>query len=438
MLLFGDVALFVFALWATLTLRFFSLPTFDTFYNHLVPFSLLFIVWVLVFFITGLYDKHTLPVRKKLPTTILFTQIINVVIAALFFFFIPYFGIAPKTNLVIYLLVSSIIITLWRLYIFPALGTRKREPALLIGSGEELRELEDEVNNNPRYRFEFVDVIDLANLNTSPRELMFQKVKESEATVVVIDTKDVAVQSILSSLYDISFNKRQIHVIGMDQLYEDIFDRIPLSLIAHNWFFENLSPSTALYDGIKRVLDILGAFMLALIVGVIYPFILLAMRLEDKGPAFITQRRIGQHHRPITVYKFRTMERVEHGVWLKESTNKVTRVGMFLRRTSIDEMPQFINILKGEMSLIGPRNDIEGLDERARSDIPYYDVRYTIRPGITGWAQIRQQYGAGISSPQSVETFRTRLSYDLYYIKNRSLLLDLHIALRTIQRMFFR
>jgi lipopolysaccharide/colanic/teichoic acid biosynthesis glycosyltransferase len=132
------------------------------------------------------------------------------------------------------------------------------------------------------------------------------------------------------------------------------------------------------------------------------------------------------------------MERMEHGVWVAESTNKVTRVGAFLRKASIDEFPQFINILKGEMSLIGPRSDIIALAKRLEQAIPFYNVRYTVKPGITGWAQVRQQYRPGTISPQSVEETKVRLTYDLYYIKNRSLMLDISIALRTISTLLSR
>ena len=126
------------------------------------------------------------------------------------------------------------------------------------------------------------------------------------------------------------------------------------------------------------------------------------------------------------------------GQWVKEGENRITRVGAFLRQTSLDEFPQFINVLAGELSLIGPRNDILGLGRRLAEALPYYEARYLVIPGITGWAQINQQYEPGNVSPQSIRENKTRLAYDFYYLKHRSLGLDLLIALRTIKRMFFR
>ena len=173
---------------------------------------------------------------------------------------------------------------------------------------------------------------------------------------------------------------------------------------------------------------------------VLVPFILIADRLEGPGPVFLRQERFGRYGKRITAYKFRSMEQdlPASSQWTNEGTNRVTKVGAFLRRTSLDEFPQFVNVLKGDISLVGPRNDIVGLGERLAAQLPYYNARYLVKPGITGWAQINQQYEQGHLSPQSVEETKMRLAYDFYYLKHRSLGLDLVIALKTIKRMFFR
>ncbi|MEL6804403.1 MAG: sugar transferase, partial [Bacteroidota bacterium] len=122
----------------------------------------------------------------------------------------------------------------------------------------------------------------------------------------------------------------------------------------------------------------------------------------------------------------------------KKKGNEITKVGAVLRKTSLDEVPQIWNILKGEMSLIGPRNDIVGLGARLAEEIPYYNIRNFVKPGVTGWAQTNQHYMGTNISPQSIEESRMRLSYDLYYVKNRSLMLDIEIALRTIKTLLSR
>jgi lipopolysaccharide/colanic/teichoic acid biosynthesis glycosyltransferase len=135
-----------------------------------------------------------------------------------------------------------------------------------------------------------------------------------------------------------------------------------------------------------------------------------------------------------------TQNDASSATWIKEGEKKntVTRVGTILRKMSIDELPQCVNILKGEMSLIGPRNDIMGLGERLAREIPYYNIRNFVKPGVTGWAQTHQHYMADNISPQSLEESRVRLAYDLYYVKNRSLMLDAEIALRTIKTVLSR
>src|SRR3989338_7186219 len=154
-LLVGDVATFAIALWVTLALRTLAVPSWDFFTTHLTPFTILFTLWVLIFFMAGLYARHTRPRRARLPQLIFYTQTVNVILAAVFFFLIPYFGIAPKTILAIYLVVSSLLIFLWRVFLFPFVRPKERSKAVIIGSGDEIEELKDEVNQDERYPFMF-------------------------------------------------------------------------------------------------------------------------------------------------------------------------------------------------------------------------------------------------------------------------------------------
>lgn len=441
LLFLGDIALFVAALWLTLTVRYFELPSTTLLYDHIVPFSILFALWALIFFIAGLYDKHTVIFKRKLPTIILNTQLVNVSIAALFFFFVPYFGIAPKTNLIIYLLISFPLILLWRLVIFPMLGVRKKQKAILIGHGKEMKDLETEINNNPRYGLEFVLTIDLAkvtNLNDIQKEVLV-RIGPEEASIIVSNTRNEKMEALLPLLYNLTFLQIKFQFIDINQLYEDVFDRIPLSSLQREWFLENISSTSAgVYDIMKRTIDVVAALTMGVVTAIIYPLVYVVYKFEGDGPVCIAQKRIGKYNESITAYKFRSMTQNEDGVWIGESKNEVTRIGRVLRSTSLDEFPQFWNILKGEMSLIGPRNDVSGLGSRLAEAIPHYNMRYLVKPGLSGWAQIKQDYSKGNISPQSVEETKIRLSYDLYYIKNKSFLLDIVIALRTIQTLISR
>ena len=159
-LLIGDLALFAVALWLTLYVRYFQEPSRELFMLHIVPFSGLFVLWIFVFFLAGLYDNHTPIFRRRLTPTILWTQAINVALAGLFFFLVPIFGIAPKTNLLLYLLVSSPLIFIWRIGIFPRLRSARRAKGVLIASGPDAKSLAEEVERDPRYAFLFTSVID--------------------------------------------------------------------------------------------------------------------------------------------------------------------------------------------------------------------------------------------------------------------------------------
>jgi len=417
LLFIGDIVAFAVSLYLTLALRYEALPTATTLAPYIAPFTLLFALWALVFYSSGLYGKRIALFPSRLPDALLKTQIANILFAAIFFFLIPSFGIAPKTILVLYLVVSLALIFAWRMVLYPRLSVRRsREQAILLARGDEADELYNEVNGNPRYSIEFCS-----------REL-----GDEQARMLVADKA--------SAPRGFAGNGKQI--VRFEDMYEEVFDRVPLSRLEQAWFRENVATGSFGYALMKRGIDIVGSIIMGLIVVVFAPFIWIANHIEGPGPLFLHQERFGKHGTRIIVYKFRSMRinKAASSEWTTEEKrdNPVTKVGSFLRMTSLDEFPQFINILKGELSLVGPRNDILGLGLRLADAIPYYMFRYSVRPGITGWAQINQQYEQGNVSPQSIEETKVRLAYDFYYLKHRSLGLDIMIAFRTLKRMFFR
>jgi len=440
----GDLAVFAFSLWLTLALRYREIPPYEIWGPYAGSFGFLFLVWVLVFYMAGLYSKQVLLFRSALPQILLRTQIFNIVLAALLFFSLPQIGIAPKTNLAIYLGISLFLIFLWRLALVPKLTKPSvRERAVLIGSGPEVEELLAEVNNNSRYHIEFRVVADPAELRTGDFGAFVKKLDEEHVSLLVVDGEHDSVRTLLPRIYNLTVAQRRYQYVDFYNLYEEVFDRVPLSLLRYDWFLKNVTPPRFnFYTATKRVVDIVGGLLMGLVTIIVTPFLFVFMRLEGPGEVFIAQTRLGQGGTRMRAYKFRSMRvnKSASSEWTTEekATNPVTRVGNILRKTSLDEFPQFLNILKGELSLMGPRNDIEGLGKRLDEEIPYYSVRYAVKPGITGWAQINQRYEAGNVSPQSVEETKTRLAYDFYYIKHRSLGLDLVIALKTVKRMFFR
>ena len=433
-LLLGDIVAYVIALWVTLFVRSWSVPSKELLESYAVPFGILFVVWVLVFFIAGLYEKHTSILRSRLPSIILNAQIVNMVVAFLFFYFIPFFGITPKTTLLIYLVVSFGFILMWRLYGASLVVPGKKSPALLVGSGHEMKELFDEVNKNDRYNLAFVSYVDLAHVeNFDFKNEIINRVNTQEISTIVIDVRHKKVEPILSQFYNLIFSR--VSFIDMNKVYEDIFDRIPLSLLKDSWFLENISTSPKVtYDALKRIMDVAISLVLGIISLVIYPFVWLAIRLDDGGPLFIIQERVGKDSKKIRIYKFRSMSFNDATLASKE--NKITRVGGFFRKTRIDELPQLWNVIKGDLSLIGPRPELPTGVELYEEQIPYYGIRHLIKPGLSGWAQMYHENHPHHTA--AVAETKEKLSYDLYYLKNRSFMLDLKIALRTIAQLLSR
>ena len=172
--------------------------------------------------------------------------------------------------------------------------------------------------------------------------------------------------------------------------------------------------------------------------GIVMPFIpviSLLIKIDSHGPVFFKQKRVGEREKEFVLYKFRTMrkdaESKTGAVWAQENDPRITRVGKFLRKSRIDEIPQLFNVLKGEMSFIGPRPERPEMIRKLEEVIPFYSERHTLKPGITGWAQVKHSYGA------SVEDALEKLRYDLFYIKHSSLFLDLLIVLETIKVVLF-
>ncbi len=205
---------------------------------------------------------------------------------------------------------------------------------------------------------------------------------------------------------------------------------MPLEELEERWFVEKITIHRNFYDAAKKIID----FCLALFLSIIFlPLILIIaflIKSTSKGPIIFKQERTGANNKPFILFKFRTMKINEPGpLWTDKDDKRLTRIGKIIRYTHLDEIPQLSNILKGELSFIGPRAERKELVE-IYSQIPYYEIRHIIKPGLTGWAQVNYKPSA------SVEEAGEKLQYDVYYIKNRSIILDFLILLKTIRYFF--
>lgn len=226
-------------------------------------------------------------------------------------------------------------------------------------------------------------------------------------------------------------------IVDLRSFYEHVVKRLPVFQITDEWLLQtegfNLNTRGSLRR-LKRAVDVIISLALFLLAAPVMLITALAIRLESPGPVIYRQDRVGLFDKEFTVFKFRSMrnDAEKNGaVWAREHDARVTRVGRFIRKVRIDELPQLWNVLKGDMSFIGPRPERMTFVRKLREDIPYYSLRHTVKPGLTGWAQVCYPYGA--SEEDSIH----KLEYDLYYIKNMSLLLDITIILKTIGVVLF-
>lgn len=390
-LLMGDFLILVASLWVALMLRNLAVPPLGYFEENVIPFLPMFFLSLVVFYIAGLYEKQTRPIRSVMGIRILGAQAATVAIAAVLFFILP-LSIAPKTILVVYLAVSVVAESSWRFYrMNKEIGEGKRVPVVLIGSGPAADELYEEVNNNSKYLIRFVGRAATASSYAGDAATM-----------------DTAV------------------------LYEEIFDRVPLEYIDAGELVKSLPQNRVFYDHSKRLFDILLALIFSVVAIPIVVIATLVLFLES-GMPFFCHDRIGKGGRIFSILKLRTMLLNDYGDPELQKKNRVTAVGRMLRKARIDELPQLWNVLTGDLSFIGPRPELPKIAEVYERELPHYRMRHLIAPGLSGWAQIHD-YDAPRGGADVVRTKR-KLSYDVYYLKHRSFALDLAIAIKTLRAL---
>lgn len=431
LLLLGDVLLLAVSLWLALAMRTLAVPAWSYYYEHLVAFIPVFVISLLVFFIAGLYERQTRLVKRILGIRILGAQVSNTLIAAVLFFLLP-FEIAPKTILALDLAISVVLISLWRLFIAPSFRTARREHALLVGTGAVLETVFNEVNGQPKYYLEFSERIDFSRIESGSLPERIREAVGKNIRYVVIDTRDANVRNELPALYDLMVSG--VSFVEFSTFYEGLFDRVPIDHIDHAWILECLPKRNVMYSAAKRAIDIAGAAIGLVLASPFIAFGALLLMIEG-GPPFVFQERIGESGRTFWIVKLRSrvMNVDDQGDPELQKKNYVTRVGKFLRKTRIDELPQLWNVLKGDLSFIGPRPELPRIAEVYEREIPYYEIRHLIAPGLSGWAQI-YDYDAPRGAAD-VERTKRKLSYDLYYLKNRSFGLDMTIALKTLRAL---
>ncbi len=425
----GDVAILYAALTVTVWLRygnFFYAYLVD---RHLEPFTVVFAIWILVFYIAGLYDLQTLKNDFEFEKKFWYTLFINTIITALVFYSVPYFGITPRANLGIFLLIFGGLSYIWRqTYNLLMAKTGAASRVLLIGSNKTAEELAKTIEENPQLGYK-INFWMKEGLQDKEFEHLAQIILANKINTVVMPghlKKDNKAAKLIYQTLLLG-----IEVIDLAALYELIFRKVPLAELEEVWFLENLVKKHKIYEMISQPLEILFALFLSVILLPLAIIITFLVKATSPGSAFFSQKRIGKNSKEFIIWKFRTMRadaEKDGPQWANyHKDDRATPIGKLLRRSHLDELPQLFNILKGELSFVGPRPERPEFVEKLKKELPYYDLRHLTKPGITGWAQINYRYAA------SAEDAYQKLQYDIYYIKNNSPLLDFLIILKTIK-----
>lgn len=315
---------------------------------------------------------------------------------------------------------------------------QRKQRWLVLGQGERAKFLEDDFRSaGIKGELVFVDSGIESDVRSDATDIFDQLARHSgdRCSGVIIATAANLSDSVIGDLMHLRL--RGVRIYDLADYYESHFFKVPVFHLKDGWFalshgFDLLHPNMQLK--LKRVVDCFVAVILGILSFPLLLIVALLVKVSSRGPAFYNQKRTGLSGKEFCLHKFRTMDKdaeIEGPQWARPGDPRITRTGRLLRVTRVDELPQLWNVIRGEMSFVGPRPERPEFNRQLEKDIPYYELRYLVKPGITGWAQVMYPYGS------SVEDARQKLQYDLYYIKNYSLLLDLLIAIKTVRVVLF-
>lgn len=436
MLFYGALAL-------TLFLRYGSGEFRTQWEVHKIPFTILFMLWVVIFFIGGIYERRFLKATAALQEKIIRNMVAGGIIGAFLFYLIPYFGITPKTNLFILFILVSFLLGMWRMFVAHTIANSFKIRILFFGASPDIVGMIDYLNANPQFEYQAAGLMTLHEESLPlPKNLIFpfdhnltQIIQDKSVHLVVASAGIKENAAVVRMLYQVL--PLGVSFMDFPTFYERLTGKIPTSLIGEVWFLENLAQFKSDMNAIqKRALDIFLGLVGALLTLLLFPFIALAIKIGSPGPILIRQTRMGKNKKEFTLIKFRSMIALskdglaekEGALWTEKGDSRITQVGNFLRKTHVDELPQVWNILKNDISVVGPRPERPEIVMHLEKMIPHYTMRHLVKPGVAGWAQINMpQMYAG-----SVEETLEKLQYDLYYIKHQSIVLDIAIILKTI------
>ncbi|PIE97743.1 MAG: sugar transferase [Treponema sp.] len=440
-----DIVLLTISIPIALFLRSGNIPSIHSVLIHLTYFSPTIVFWIIVMYTFEFYMLENL--FDGLTSTV---KLIGVALLSLLFsmgsFYLLFSNIlTPKRIMALYITVAFILIFLWRyLYNLLYLTVKTSPNVLFIGYNNTVGDLIPQLMEASYCRYEPVAIFD-DNFNKSvlPNKCksavlksvqeLNEFIKHNKIDIIVLGHDHALNNDVRKLLF--SFLGQSKSIYSLSTFYEIATRKLPLGALNDTWVLSHINLHTKrLYFIVKRAVGFIFATLFFLIFLPFFLIVAIIIKLESKGPVFFTQIREGKDSKPFSILKFRTMK-IDNNDFKPTTKNdsRITRVGKFLRKTRIDEIPQMINIIKGDMALIGPRPERPEIAVNLESSIPFYRQRLLVKPGITGWDQVSGEY----HSPSIEDTIK-KMQYDLFYVKNVSLFLDVSIFFKTITTMFKR
>lgn len=387
-----------------------------------------FLFSLLALYIAGLYDAKIIYDRAKTLALLMYTQVATAIFSILSFYALRT-NLTPKLTIFIYVIFSIILLSLTRSYVFYRVQKLAKSKAIFFGKNKNLLE-----KINPNYApFSFIFL--------ENKEDVSAQLKINKINYLVYDEKILDIEN---ALFVESMKQKNISVFSYNQYFEFLYKKVDFE----NLYLEDLvrqvaeSRETVAHYLFRRITDIFVAIIIYPFYFIALPFVKIGVFLQDGGGVYSIQDRVSFLGKRVWIYKFRTMTSTDVGGIVSDDKDKnekskfgntVTSFGKFLRKTRIDELPQCINLLNGDISLIGPRADIIGVHEDMKTHILNYKMRLIVPQGLTGWAQVHMSF-----PPRTREEHKERLAYELYYIRNRGVLLDVAIILKTIKTLLSR
>ncbi len=427
----GDIAALYLALLLTLFVRYGASGLLEGWQSHFYPFTIIFLIWLIVFYVFDLYlpktSKNRLELAGLWAGAVLAGFLISIIA---FYIFGSFFNVTPKTNLIIFTLLFGglgFLLRAWQIKLVKSVTWQTK--FIILGDSENLRQTITATETNPGHGYK--NELWLKDLSEISKEKLLEKIKGEKIELLVIHPelmKNTEVTSLSYSLLPLG-----VEIKNFTDFYEEIFRKVPLEDLSEDWFIKEINIGSRFYNAIKRIFDLLLSLAFLITFSPLFLIIALVVKTTSPGPIIFKQIRVGRNGQNFTLYKFRTMiqDAERNGAqWAEKKDSRITAFGKILRHTHLDEMPQLWNILRGDLSFVGPRPERPEFTVVLKEEIPHYEIRHIVKPGLTGWAQVNYRYGA--SAKDALE----KLKYDLYYIKTRSLILDLMIILKTTRMVF--